>query len=148
MHYCALLSLDKGNRATSWVWEFDPTHTHTDTHTHTCCTCTLSCSSTGVTSTNAQHLMYPHLYQLHGSFSYAKARLFIWMHCAPVSQSDGIDGTIRYRQDTRSSYPYLSEGFWWNSVWNLLASCNPRGYLVSRVDAWNSAALQDCFKNV
>ena len=31
----ALLSLDKGNRASSWVWEFDPTHTHTHTHTHT-----------------------------------------------------------------------------------------------------------------
>ena len=47
----ALLSLDKGNRASSWVWEFDPTHTLHTICTH--CMCTLSCSSTGVTSTNA-----------------------------------------------------------------------------------------------
>lgn len=141
----ALLSLDKGNRASSWVWEFDPTHTlHTlhapHTYTHTCCMCTLSCSSTGVTSTNAQRLMYPHFYQRHGSFSYAKPRLPLSGHTV-LRSADHIDGMIRYWQDIWSSSTYLSEGFWWNSVRNLLASCHPRKYLVRGIGNMNRCSV-------
>ena len=71
-------------------------------------------------------------YQRRGSFSYAKPGLCLPGHTV-LRSADHMDDMIRYRRDTRSGSSYLSGGFWWNSVWNLLASCHPRKYSVGGI---------------
>lgn len=123
----ALLSLDKGNRASSWVWELDPTlkrHTHTNAvhvHVH------LQQRWGHIHQCRASYCMHLHLHLLHGSFSYAKPRPCLSGHCSgqgTVKMAPSDTGTIH------AATSHMSVGFWRNSVWNFLAVCLPRKYSV------------------
>lgn len=87
---------------------------------------------------NAAHLMYPHLYHLHGSFSYAKLRLCLSEHTVLWSVEHTEHGQILTQQAASCISQLILMEFFWELY---LAWCHLTQYLFTGLESTNCSSV-------